>query len=111
MSTNVCEVIITAPDADWLAAFTRRLLDARLVAAGHIVTPIRSIYRWQGKIFDTSETRVALHTRSSLVPRIITKTNREHPYDVPCIISLPITDGGPTYVQWIYDMTTHPDDC
>jgi periplasmic divalent cation tolerance protein len=69
VSDEVCEVIITAPDADWLAEFTRRLVDDRLAASGHIIVPIRSIYRWQGQIYDKTEARVALHTRRSLVPR------------------------------------------
>ena len=32
---EVCEVIITAPDPDWLVEFTRRLVTDRLCASGH----------------------------------------------------------------------------
>ena len=99
--TEVCEIIITAPDADWLAAFTRRLVEDRLCASGHNITPIRSIYRWRGQIYDISEARVALHTRTSLLKDIIERTNIEHPYEVPCVIALPITDGNPDYIGWI----------
>ncbi len=41
--TDVVEVIITGPEAEWLAAFTRRLVDDRLVACGHNIASIRSI--------------------------------------------------------------------
>lgn len=105
MSEEVCEVIITAPDAEWLSEFTRRLVDDRLAAAGHNITPIRSIYRWQGEIFDKQEARVALHTRRSLVPQIIERTNREHPYEVPCVAAMTF-DGNPAYVQWVLDETS-----
>jgi periplasmic divalent cation tolerance protein len=108
MDDDVCEVIITAPDADWLTDFTRRLVNARLAASGHNIAPIRSIYRWRGEIHDHTEARVALHTRTSLVPRIIDETNRQHPYEVPCVIALPITNGNPAYVQWIRDSTIVP---
>lgn len=101
MSEDVCEVIITAPDAEWLAAFARRLVEDRLAAAGHNVTPIRSIYRWEGKIHDNAEARVALHTRLSLVQAIIERTNAEHPYVVPCVVAVPISAGYPDYVSWI----------
>lgn len=99
--TEVCEVIITAPDADWLAAFTRRLVEDRLCASGHHITQIRSIYRWRGQIYDVSEARVALHTRASLLKEIIERTNNEHPYEVPCVIALPVADGNPDYIGWV----------
>ena len=103
--SDVCEVIITASDPDWLVEFTRRLVEDRLAACGQHMMQIRSVYRWQGNIEDDPEARVALHTRASLVPRIIERTNSEHPYDVPCVIALPIADGNPAYVQWILGQT------
>lgn len=102
---DVCEVVITAPDAEWLASFTRRLIDSRLCAGGHQVASIRSLYRWQGEVHDRMETRVALHTRVDLVPQIVERANREHPYDVPCVIALPILSGNPAYLRWISDAT------
>lgn len=102
---EVCEVIITAPDEAWLLDFTRHLVEARLAACGHH-TPIRSIYTWAGAVQDESETRVTLHTRSSCVPAIIAITNDRHPYEVPCVIALPITKADPAYRAWILDSTT-----
>lgn len=100
-----CEVIITADDAEWLANFTRTLVEERLAACGHNIAPIRSIYRWEGAVQDDREARVALHTRRALVPAIVARTNDLHPYDVPCVISTPIVDGNPTYLEWIADET------
>ncbi|BCJ59339.1 divalent-cation tolerance protein CutA [Micromonospora endophytica] len=103
---DVVEVIITGPDAEWLAGFTRRLVDERLAACGHQLAPIRSIYRWQGSVHDEPEARVALHTRASLVERITARANEEHPYEVPCVIALPVLSGNPAYLQWVADETT-----
>lgn len=105
MTTEICEVIITAPDADWLAAFTRRLVDDQLAACGHNIAAIRSIYRWQGATHDEQEARVALHTRTDLVPAIVDRANAEHPYEVPCVIATPVVAGNPAYVQWVLDET------
>jgi periplasmic divalent cation tolerance protein len=102
---EVCEVVITAPDAEWLASFTRDLVESRLAAAGHNITEVRSIYRWQGQVFDRAEARVALHTRRSLVPQIIERANQRHPYEVPCVVALPIVDGSANYINWILDQT------
>jgi periplasmic divalent cation tolerance protein len=78
-TVNICEVVITADDAEWLAGFTRRLVEDRLVACGHLIAAIRSIYRWEGAVHDEPEARVALHTRASLVPRIVERADAEHP--------------------------------
>ena len=108
MTTEFCEVVITAPDAEWLANFTRALVDDRLVACGHNLAAIRSIYRWQGTVHDEGEARVALHTRTALVPHIAAKADRDHPYDVPCVIAMPVVAGNPAYLQWVHDETVDP---
>jgi periplasmic divalent cation tolerance protein len=98
---GVCEVVITAADAEWLAEFTRRLVRDRLAACGHQVAAIRSIYRWDGAVQDDPEARVALHTRLGLVDRIVERAGAEHPYDVPCVIALPVVAGNPAYLRWV----------
>ncbi|HEY0699463.1 MAG TPA: divalent-cation tolerance protein CutA [Micromonospora sp.] len=105
---EVCEVIVTGPDVEWLAGFTRRLVQERLAACGHTIATIRSIYRWQGEVHDEGEARVALHTRRGLVPEIVEFVRREHPYDVPCVISLPVGDGNPAYLKWVVEETREP---
>ncbi|MGH3645707.1 MAG: divalent-cation tolerance protein CutA [Micromonosporaceae bacterium] len=97
--------MITAPDAEWLATFTRELVDDRLCAAGHHVAEIRSVYRWRGDIHDRSEARVALHTRVELVPEIVARADRSHPYEVPCVVVTPIKGGNPAYLRWIVEET------
>ena len=106
VSEDCCEVVVTAGDAGWLAEFTRRLVAARLAACGHVIPAIRSIYRWEGAVQD--EGRVGLHTRASLVQAIAARADAEHPYDVPCVIALPIRDGNPAYLAWILDSTEDP---
>ncbi|MBM2617142.1 divalent-cation tolerance protein CutA [Actinoplanes sp. LDG1-06] len=103
--TDVVEVVITAADADWLAAFTRRLVDDRLAACGQQIAAIRSIYRWDGEVQDDPEARVALHTRADLVPRIVERANAEHPYDVPCVLAMPVLAGNPAYLDWVRQQT------
>ena len=60
----------TAPD--WLAGFTRvPRSPTELAACGQTVAAVRSIYRWDGAVQDDAEARVALHTRTALVPDIV----------------------------------------
>jgi periplasmic divalent cation tolerance protein len=104
-----CEVVVTADDAEWLTGFARTLVAERLAGCGHL-TPIRSIYRWEGAVQDGAETRVGLHTRRSLVPEIVARTAELHPYDVPCVIALPLVGGSPDYLGWLATVTRSPHD-
>jgi periplasmic divalent cation tolerance protein len=101
MPEEFCEVVVTAADADWLAGFTRTLVKERLAACGHIVPAVRSVYRWDGAVQDDAEARVALHTRRGLVEAIVARTRELHPYEVPCVIALPLVGGNPAYLEWI----------
>lgn len=108
MDAEFCELIITASDAEWLAGFTRDLVADRLAACGQNIAAIRSIYRWDDAVQDDPEARVALHTRTALVDEIVSRTNALHPYDVPCVIALPILAGNPAYLRWIEQETREP---
>jgi periplasmic divalent cation tolerance protein len=101
---DICEVVITASDERWLVAFTAQLVADRLAACGQH-SQIRSVYTWDGSVEDERETRVALHTRSSLVDAILARTLAAHPYQVPCVIALPITRANPAYAEWVRDAT------
>ena len=108
MDEECCEVVVTAPDADWLAAFTRVLVEERLAACGHVIARIRSVYRWEGAVQDESEARVALHTRRSLVAAVVERTQQLHPYDIPCVIAMSLIGGHADYLRWIVGETREP---
>jgi periplasmic divalent cation tolerance protein len=105
VTDEVCELVVTAPDADWLIEFGRRLVTDHLAASVHNLTPIRSIYDWQGQPHDRTESRAAIHTRTELVPRIIERLDDEHPYEVPGVFALPIVATSPAYRAWIIEQT------
>ena len=86
----------------------RTLVEERLAACGHVIGPIRSVYRWEGAVHDEPEARVALHTRRSLVPAVVARTTELHPYDIPCVIAMSLKDGNPEYLRWIVDETREP---
>src|SRR4051794_26958121 len=102
---ELADITITAANADWLAEFTRRLVQDGLAACGNIVPRIRSIYAWDGDIEDDTEALLILHTRRSLVPAVIERARDEHPYDVPQIIVLSVTDSHPGYRDWLVKAT------
>lgn len=107
--TELCEVVITAPDPRWLKDFSRKLVELRLCASAHNFAPVRSIYRWRGDIYEREEGRVSLHTRLDRVAEIVALAKQDHPYEVPGISTRAITDGNPDYLAWI-TQETRPND-
>jgi periplasmic divalent cation tolerance protein len=106
MTEPVCEIVITAADEAWLQQFTRSLVEDRLAACGQLISPIRSIYRWDDAVQDDTEVRVALHTRRSLAPAIVERARAEHSYEVPCVLVLPVENGNPDYLAWVVASTS-----
>lgn len=105
---DICEVIITGADAVELAAFTEKLIAARLGACGHQIAEIRALYRWEGAVHNDPEARLMLHTRTALVPEIVALADREHSYDVPCVIAVPVVAANPAYHRWVLEETKQP---
>lgn len=101
MTTELCEVVITAPDPEWLYDFTRQLVGDQLCSSAHNFTPVRSVYRWQGSVHERHEGRASLHTQRAQIPEIVRRAREQHPYEVPGISARPIIDGNPDYLRWI----------
>ncbi len=107
--TELCEVVVTAPDPVWLKDFSRKLVEQRLCASAHNFAPIRSIYRWRGDIYEREEGRVSLNTRCDRVAEIVALAKQGHPYEVPGISTRIITGGNLDYLEWIAKETAPMD--
>lgn len=105
---DLCEIIITAPNADWLAALCRGLVEDRLASSANVVQDVSSVYRWQGAIHETKEARAFLRSRTALLDAIVAYVVERHPYDVPNITALPVIGGNPDYLDWIRAETSPP---
>lgn len=103
--SELCELVITAPDPDWLHRFSRQLVIDGLAASVHDFGEVRSIYKWKGEVFERSEGRVAIHTRRALVAIIDERASGSHPYQVPSLSARPIYDGSRQYLEWILEQT------
>jgi len=83
------------------------LVDQRLAACVNIVPQVESIYRWEGKIEQATETTLLIKTRRDLVPAVTAAVRAIHPYEVPEIIALPIASdrGNADYLAWVRSET------
>lgn len=90
----------TAKDMTDASRIARHLLDRRLIACANVF-PVRSVYRWKGKIVDETEAVAICKTRKSAVRRAILAAKKVHPYEVPCIVSYDMGPALAAYGRWI----------
>jgi len=104
MSNHVVIYITTGSESE-AEKIGHTLVEEKLVACSNIISPIRSIYSWQGKICDDKEALMMLKTKKELFKQIIKRVEELHSYDVPEIIAIPIIDGSSKYLSWINEET------
>ena len=98
-------VFVTCGSEEEALKIAHALVEERLAACANIVSPIRSIYRWEGKICDEKEWLLLIKTRQSLFEELAKRVKALHSYSVPEIIGLPITEGSSAYLNWIEENT------
>ncbi len=95
------QIITTVPRRQDVEKISKALLDKRLAACVQIGGPVKSIYRWHGKIEKAREWICAIKTKKSLYKKVEKVIIEIHPYEVPEIIVIPITGGSRDYLKWL----------
>jgi len=98
-------VFVTCGSEDEALEIARALVQEKFAACANMVSPLRSIYRWEGKICDEKEWLLVIKTRQSLFEDLAKRVKAIHSYSVPEIIALPIAEGLPAYLTWISENT------
>jgi periplasmic divalent cation tolerance protein len=81
----------------------RTVVEERLAACINILSPVRSIYRWEGKIETADEVAAILKTHHWRTDALIERIAQLHSYDVPCIAAFPIEKILGSYANWVED--------
>jgi periplasmic divalent cation tolerance protein len=100
--TDKIVVLVTCASLSEAKKIARALVERRLAACGNILdAPVRSIYRWKGKIESAKEFVLMIKTSRRQFAALQDAVKHLHSYDVPEIIALPIAEGSPEYLTWI----------
>jgi periplasmic divalent cation tolerance protein len=108
MTDTHCIVLCTVPDAATGESLARALVEARLAACVNILPGLTSIYRWKGEVHQDNELLLIAKTRRDRFEALSVMLSGLHPYELPEIIAVPITNGLPAYLSWIDHTLEHP---
>jgi len=100
--TDKIVVLVTCASSAQAREIARVLVERRLAACASVLeAPVRSVYRWKGRVESARESLLVLKTSRKRFAAVERAVRRLHTYDVPEIIALPIAAGARDYLAWI----------
>lgn len=103
--TDCIVILVTAGSETEAETIARALVEEQLAACVNILSPVRSIYRWEGKIADDREWLLVIKTRAERFSAVEARVKALHSYQVPEVIALPIVQGSDAYMRWLLEET------
>jgi len=95
------QIITTTENAEEADKIAQHLITEKLAACVQILGPIKSIYRWKGKIEQSGEWICFIKTKEELFAPVEKAIKSLHSYETPEIIAVPISLGSADYLNWL----------
>ncbi len=105
MTTPIQIALVTCPP-DAAQKLAASLVEQRVAACVNIVPQVQSVYRWEGKIMQDTEQLLLIKFAAGDFDRLREAVLKLHPYELPEIIAVNISDGHAPYLDWILASTT-----
>ena len=92
---------VTCPDRAVARTLARTVVEERLAACANLLGEIESIYWWEGAVQQEGEVGVLLKTTEERVADLTGRLVALHPYECPCVVSLPVSGGHGPFLDWV----------
>ena len=95
-------IAFTNVPPDRADAIARALVEEGLVACVNAY-PVRSTYRWKGKLEIEAETTLMMKVGTESVGRLRDRLRELHPYELPefVVLAVDVEQSLPEYVEWV----------
>ena len=94
-------VLCTCPDESVAVDIARVLVAEGLAACVNRLSPVASVYRWQGRVCEASEQLLMIKTVPARYEALEMRLKTLHPYEIPEIIAIPVAAGSGPYLAWL----------
>jgi periplasmic divalent cation tolerance protein len=99
--SNFMVVLCTCPDQATAEHIARVLVEERLAACVNVLPNLTSVYRWRGQVETAAEVLLLAKSSADAFADIEGRVRGLHPYELPEIIAVPLSDGSAAYLAWI----------
>jgi periplasmic divalent cation tolerance protein len=98
---DILLVITNMPDVPSAEKLARLLVESRAAACVNQLAPCASTYRWKDDIETATEIPLLIKTTRTAYPHVEKLISGSHPYELPEIIAVSVTEGLPAYLDWV----------
>lgn len=81
----------------------RQLVEERHCACVNVLPAVQSYFRWEGRVESAEELLLIIKTTAEAKNGLRDRIVELHPYEVPEVLELPVSDGLPAYLAWLAD--------
>ena len=93
------KIYVTFPNEKEAERIAKHLLEKKMIACVNFF-PVKSMFRWEGKIQDSDEVVGFFATKKDNWDKVRTEIRKLHPYEVPAIIRLS-AESTEDYEEWV----------
>ncbi len=97
-------ILSTFPSEESVADVADKVIRNKLCACVNFAK-VRSIYSWRGKMEDQPEFIALFKTTTNSARKLKAEIARLHPYEVPEIVELKMSDVSKSYLSWLVEST------
>ncbi|MDJ0658673.1 MAG: divalent-cation tolerance protein CutA [Crocosphaera sp.] len=101
MSSSFIVVITTTPKKETAEQIAKTLLAKKLAGCVQIIESVRSYYYWENELCKDEECICLIKSHQNNYQTLEKTIQEIHPYEVPEIITLPISEGSQDYLSWL----------
>ena len=99
-------VYVTFPQLDCAREIARDVVQGRLAACANLMPGATSLYEWQGALCEERECVGVFKCAAATLPALMARIRELHPYEVPCIVSMPLAAGHAPFLRWVCAQST-----
>jgi periplasmic divalent cation tolerance protein len=93
----------TCPDVASAQQLAEALVGERLAACVNRFPGVASTYRWKTQVVTDNEELLLIKTTASRFAALRQRLVELHPYELPELIAVPVTEGLGPYLDWVRD--------
>ncbi len=97
--------LTTCDNEETADKISAELVENNLAACVNVVSPVKSTYRWEGKLNVTKEWLLVIKSVREHHDTIYEQIRKLSGYVLPELIAVDITGGSPEYLEWLIKET------
>jgi periplasmic divalent cation tolerance protein len=99
--TDKIVILSTCASEEEAERLGRLLVEAQLAGCVNVLPRARSYYRWKGAVESAEECLLLIKSSRPLFEEVRVALEKEHSYEIPELIAIPIVDGAENYMLWL----------